>query len=259
MRRAAPLVLVVAASASLLAACAQLAALLGAGSQPAAGASEDPQAEAARRPQEEQRRAAEAAEAARREQALLAEIERLRADLSAGTGDRSALAIAFAERARQLAAAPATTDVDRAALTREAAGHLDAALQQAPSFDLLRALFALPREPEVDAACLRACSRLRPQVAPEQLIGFVGDCLQRAGGDPARLTWPGAAADLAAYDRYRAEELRRAQEAEARRIAEEQERAREQAARAALAERYVAAAVFAAGRCNFGNCARDGW
>src|SRR5690606_4784596 len=81
---------------------------------------------------------------------------------------------------------------------------------------------------------------------------FVGECLAHAGGDEAKLTWSGAQKEVAAYRRVEAEQLRRAQEEEAR-------RAKEEAAQAALAETYVVASVFAAGRCNFSNCASDGW
>lgn len=248
---------------SSLAACAQLGALFGkkpSEEQQQTAQQQQAKNEAASREQaaaEEKRRAQEAAEREQREQALLAEIERLRAEVSAGTGDRTATLLAFAAKIKETAGSEAAQAgrIDVAGLSREAAGHFDAALQKDPSLDLLRALGDLPRGPEVDAAFVRACPKLRARVQADFLVSFVGECLTRAGDDTARLKWPGVQKDLVAYRRVKEEELRRAKEEEAQRAKEEAD----QAAKAARGESYVAASVFAAGRCNFGNCAKDGW
>lgn len=265
MRRAAPVLVAL----SAVAACAQLGALFGAKPEPTpapqAASREQTarQEEAARLRQEQdaQRRAEAAAEAERREQALLADLERHRADLSAGTGDRAAAAIAFAGVVQALAGsqAAATGTIDLAVLAGEATGHLDAALQQAPSLELLRALSDLPRSAAADAAFVRACPKLRPRVPAEYVLSFVGDCLERAGGEAGRLKWAGAQKDVAAYRRREAEALRQAQEAEAERAREEARRAEAEQRARVDGESYVAAAVFAAGRCNFGDCGKDGW
>lgn len=261
MRRVAVVFLL---SCTTLAACAQFGALFGAKPQPQPETQEQAasrqQAAAAQQQQEEKRRAEAAAEVERREQALLAELEAARTELSAGTGDRQAAAIAFADKVHALegSQAAASGKVDLAVVSREAAGYLDAALQQAPNFDLLRALDQLSG-PDADVAFVRACPKLRPKVPADAVIGFVGDCLKRAGGDAAKLKWPNVQKDLVAYRRHEEEELRRAREQEALRAQEEAARAKEEATVAARGASYVAASVFAAGRCNFGNCAKDGW
>lgn len=261
MRRVAVVFLL---SCSTLVACAQFGALFGAKPQPQAETPEQAaareRASAAQRQQDEQRQQQAAAEAERREQALLAELDAARGEVSAGTGDRQAAAIAFTDKVRALAGsqAAASGKVDLAVLSREAAGYLDAAMQQAPSFELLRALDSL-QGPEADAAFVAACPKLRPKVPADAAIGFTGDCLKRAGGDAARLKWPGVQKDLVAYRKHEEAELKRAREEEARRAQEEAARAKEEAAMAARGASYVAASVFAAGRCNFGNCAKDGW
>jgi hypothetical protein len=249
-------------SMTTIAGCAQLAALFGGKSnqpqQPTA--EQQQQAKAAERKQreEDEKRAAEAAaERERQEQEQLAELERLRADLSSGAADKPDAARAFAGQVKKLdgSSVAQAGKVDIQVVSREAAGYLDAALKKQPGLDLLAALADLPRNAEVDATFVRACPVVRPRVPAEAALTFVGDCLERAGGDASRLKWPGSQKDLTAYKKFQAEELRRAQEEEARRAKEEAE----QAAQASRGAGYVAAAVFAAGRCNFGNCAKDGW
>lgn len=260
MRRLAVVLLL---SCSSLVACAQFGALFGAKPQQQPETQEQvaarERAAAAERQKEEQRQQEAAAEAERKEQALLAELDAARAGASSGTADPAA-AIAFADKVRALdgSQAAASGKVDLAVLSREAAGYVDAAMQKAPSFELLRALDSL-RGPEADAAFVRACPVLRPKVPAQAVIGFTGDCLKRAGGEAARLKWSGVQKDLVAYRKHEEAELRRAREEEARRAEEEAARAKEEAAQASRGESYVAAAVFAAGRCNFGNCAKDGW
>lgn len=260
MRPAAVLLL----SLSSLAACAQLSALFGkkpAGADPQVQqqqqAADAERAERERVAQEEQRAAAERAEREQREQAQLAELERLRGELSAGPADKPQAAIGFAGRVKDIAGAQAAAPgkLDVAALVREAAGYLDAALQREPSLELLRALGDLPRGSEVDATFVRVCPKLRPRVPDDAVVSFVDECLERAGGDAKQLKWPNVQRDLVAHKKFKEAELRRAREEEARRAKEEAE----QAAQAARGEGLVAAAVFAAGRCNFGNCAKDGW
>lgn len=249
-------------SLSSLAACAQLGALFGQKS------ANDPQAQQAqtakaqeaerkRQAEEEQRAAAEAAEREKQEQALLAELERLRGELKAGPADKPQQAIEFAGNVKEASASrlPESGKVDPQVLAREGAGYLDAAMQKEPSLALLAALGDLPRGAEVDAAFVRACPKLRPKLPNDAVVSFVADCLERAGGDASRLKWPNVQRDLTAYKKFKDEELRRAREEEARRAKEEAELAAQQA----RGEGYVAASVFAAGRCNFGNCAKDGW
>lgn len=266
--RAPPVFVVLALSS--VAACAQLSALFGkkpAEAQPQAGSQQTAKNEAAAREAaaaEEKRRAQEAAEREQREQAMIAEIERLRGEVSAGTGDVKANLLAFSAKIVEAANSDAAKagKLDVAALSREAAGKFDAALQKDPSLELLRGLGDLPRGAEVDAAFVRACPKLRPRVQADFVVSFVGECMTRAGDDPAKLKWPGVQKDLVAYRKFKDEELRKAKEEEARRAAEEARRAKEEAdeaAKAARGESYVAASVFAAGRCNFGNCAKDGW
>lgn len=247
--------------ASTLVACAQLGALFGpkkpTEEEQRAAERKQAQGEAAARERaaaDDQRRAAEAAEREKKDQELIADLERRRKDVSAGTGDNRAL-VAFVAKIREAETSDVAKKIDVLALAREAAAALDAAIQRDPNLDLLRALGDLPRAPEIDAAFVRACPKLRPRVGPEFVVSFVRECLTRAGDDASKLKWAGVQKDLAAYRRVQAEELRRAQEEEAQRAKEEAE----QAAKAASGEGYVAAAVFAAGRCNFGDCAKDGW
>lgn len=245
-------------SLSSLAACAQIGAMFG--SKPAG----DPQAqqqaaqaqEAERRRQDEEAQRA-AAEREAQEQALLADLERLRAALKAGAADKPQQALEFAGKVKEASASrlPEAGKADPQALAREAAGYLDAAMQKEPSLALLAALGDLPRGAEVDAAFVRACPKLRPKLPADVVVSFVGDCLERAGGDAGRLKWPNVQRDLTAYKKFRDEELRRAREEEARRAQEEADAAAQQA----RGEGLVAASVFAAGRCNFGDCAKDGW
>jgi hypothetical protein len=249
-------------SMTTLVGCAQFAALFsGKSNQPQQQTAEQQkQAEAAerKRREEDEKRAAEAAaERERQEQATLAELERLRGELSAGAADKPDAAKAFANQVKQLEGSQAAQSgkVDLQVVAREAAGYLDTVMKKQPTLDLLAALSELPRGPEVDATFVRACPAVRPRVPAEAALSFVGDCLERAGGDESRLKWPGSQKDLTAYRKFKAEEVRRAQEEEARRAKEEAELAAQQSRGAG----YVAAAVFAAGRCNFGNCAKDGW
>ena len=197
-------------------------------------------AENTRREAEAQRVAAAEAEA----NAALAEIEALRA--AAGNSPQDALA--FARKVQALPGTAAAAKVDLPALTREAADHLDRNIQSAPTLELFDALALLPPGPDTDPRVVRACAKARPLVPADRVGDFIGECLARANGDERALTWPSAKKDLIAY--RKAEAAQRAAEEKARKEAE---------AAAAQSMVHTAAAVFAAGRCNFGNCMKDGW
>ena len=237
----------------------------------------------ARAAEEEARVAArrEAEAAAAREEATIRELDGLRAEIRAGCEDVSkpctaevgavgAKALRFAELVVSVREGAAEREgrINVGALKLEAVGYLEQALAS-PSYALFIAMASVADTPETDAAVQRACAKVRPVVAKEAVAEFVALCLARAGGDAKQLQWPGVKADLVT--------LRAAQEAEARAEAEAT-RARAEAARAqAEADRAAAeqdklaaksaqagaaraiAAVFAAGRCNFGNCLKDGW
>lgn len=159
----------------------------------------------------------------------------------------------------------ATVEVARGALRfdqgrfDDAAGHFLAAVEIEPTYELFSLLASVPEGPVSDAAVLQACPKVRPAVGTGELTDFVAMCLDAAAGDRSRLTWKSAKADLAAYDSEmarRVEEERRRAEEEARLAAAEAQRA---AAAAAQAQLWASAAVFAAGRCRFSNCLKDGW
>ncbi len=223
------------------------------------------QAEAARAQADaaEQVAAREAAEAQLvREKQVLAEIEALRAELGAAV--TLAKAIAFAEKIVEIQTSHAERkgEVDMNQLRAEAAGYLERGLASEPSYAGFVALIQLPPAPEVDAAVRRACPAVRPLVAGEDLLTFLDVCLARAGGDPKAYKWPTLKADLVAYRKAVAE--RAAAEAEAARLAAEAEKAAAAEAEklAKEAERsglFALAGLFAAGRCEFGDCMKNGW
>jgi hypothetical protein len=148
----------------------------------------------------------------------------------------------------------ATIEVARGALrfnqgrTDEAAGHFLAAIEIEPTYELFSLLISVPKTPVSDAAVLQACPQVRAAVAAELVTDFVAVCLDAAGGDRKALKWKTAKADLKTHD---AEMERRAEE--------ERLRLEEAAVQAAQAQTYALAAVFAAGRCRFQNCLKDGW
>jgi hypothetical protein len=212
------------------------------------------QAEAERAKQEEQRKLAEAkaaeqqraaAEAkAAEDQKVIAEVEAMRTELASKPDPGRA--VVFADKVAGLKDSAAARDgkLDIAALSAEAVGHLEKAVASAPSYDLFLALQGVAVGPEGDAAVVRACGRARKSVPADAVGEFVAICLARAGGDAKQLKWPSAKADLAA--------LRKAEEAKAKADAE--------AAKAGAANAVLAiAAVFAAGRCDFGDCMKNGW
>lgn len=208
------------------------------------------QAEKARAEDEARQKAALAAsarDAAARDEARVQAIEAARAALAAGVTAEKA--VDFAGKVRLAEGTAPTRDgrLDMPALWLEAAGHLERAAGDGPSYPAFGELAAVPRAPEVDAAVLRACPRVRPAVPAEAVADFTGACLDAAGGDARKLKWASLKADLAAH--------RKAVEARARAEAEAAEAARDQA-------RTLAGALslmFAAGRCEFSDCAKNGW
>jgi len=192
----------------------------------------------------------QAAEAEAREKAIFDDIERLRKEI--------ATHLVFADNAKSFAErvtdASRTTlarsgKVDMAKLQGEAAQYLLMAIRQTPLLELFDMLAALPPGEATDRAVIGACPRVRSLVKEdEEVLEFTGTCLDSAGGDQKKLTWPNARNDVAAY------------------LKAEKERALAAAVAAAKAreaqdkiDRYVAGAVFASGRCRFSNCLKDGW
>lgn len=204
-----------------------------------------------------ERRAIQEAEKQKRAEALAAQekaifddIERLRKEIAANdkVGDRAKL---FAERVTEASRTMLARSgkIDMVRLQAEAAGYLEMELRAAPSIELFDLLAALPPSDATDQAVIAACPRVRPLITEEeQILDFTGTCLDSAGGDPKKLTWPSARRDVAAY--LQAEKDRALAAAVAAAKAREAQ---------AKVDRYVAGAVFASGRCRFGNCLKDGW
>jgi hypothetical protein len=197
---------------------------------------------------EAEAREKEAEEDTRAEE-MQAEIASLRARIADGK-DPVGDARSFAERVKEARATKAARQgkLEVPKLELEAAGYLDKAIEKAPSLELFDLLVDVAVPPEADAVVLRACPRVRPTVPADDVVSFVGECLHRAGGDAKKLKWAAASSDVARFRKAEAERVA----AEA--VAQEVERkARSKTAR------YVAAAVFASGRCKFSNCLKDGW
>jgi hypothetical protein len=128
-----------------------------------------------------------------------------------------------------------------------------------PSPPIFWALVGLPEIEGRNAAVADACPQVRPAVSEAELHDFVGVCLAASGGDRKALEWKTAKKEIKAYEaeRRRREEEQRRREEEERKRREEEERLAAEAAR--KSQRYASAAVFAAGRCEFGDCAGNGW
>ena len=243
-------------------------------------------------PDASQAREAELSEAHRR---LAAELDAMRQEIS-DAGVDSTLALRFAELAGKAydSEAVARGRIDGPVISAEALGYLSEAkeVEPAATFDLALAeggihrrlgddeaalaafvaafaaeprmeafssMVGLSRSAGADAAVVTACATIRPEISDEGLADFVGLCLERSGGDASGLTWKGADRDVVAYN------TEMARREEAARVAEEERRKEEELAAAAAAEEatkrelYQVAAVFAAGRCEFGDCAHRGW
>lgn len=198
-------------------------------------------------PMSEEEKKKRAEQQAKEDQELIDSIAAARAEVGKG-GNANAQSFAVlvikAENSR-----PARDGrLDMKALVPEAAGYLEKAIAAEPSLESFDLLVDLPGGAEVDEAVVRSCPKVRSKVQGDGVMNLTGICLKAAGGDAKKLSWPNAQKDVSAYKK-----------AEAERLAAEE---RAQAAAAAVAAeqaRYAAAAVFASGRCNFGNCLKDGW
>ena len=183
------------------------------------------------------------------EKAIFDEIDRLRHEIST-TKNVAELAKPFAEKvmeaARTTRARAENTEMPK--LHAEAASYLELAIRQRPAVELFDLLAALPPDPGTDRAVLAACPLIRPLVPDDGVLDFTGTCLDGAGGDATKLVWPNARRDVAAY----------LQEEKEKALAAAVAAEKAQVARAKV-DRYVAAAVFASGRCRFSNCLKDGW
>jgi hypothetical protein len=128
-----------------------------------------------------------------------------------------------------------------------------------PSPPIFWALVGLPEIEGRNAAVAAACPQVRPAVTDAELHDFVGVCLDASGGDRKALAWKTAKKEIKAYDveQQRREEEQRRREEEERKRREEEERLAAEAAQ--KSQRYASAAVFAAGRCEFGDCVGNGW
>lgn len=156
----------------------------------------------------------------------------------------------FAERVIEARGTKAARqgELDVPKLEMEALGYLDEAVEKAPSLELFDLLVDVAKLPEADAVILRACPRVRPKVPAADVHSFVGECLRRADDDAKQLKWQNAAGDVSRFRKAEAERV--AAEAAAREVERKAQ---------AKTTRYVAAAVFASGRCKFSNCLKDGW
>ncbi|MDC3953860.1 hypothetical protein KEG38_08390 [Polyangium jinanense] len=139
-------------------------------------------------------------------------------------------------------------EIEVAKLEFEAAGYLERAIEKAPSLESFDLLTEVAPHADADAIVLRACHRVRPKVSADDVPSFTRACLHWAHDDPKKLKWASATSDVAQFRKLEAERIA----AEA--AAQEAERKAQ-----AKTTRYVAAAVFAAGRCKFSNCLKDGW
>lgn len=161
-------------------------------------------------------------------------------------------------RAPELLVAEGRLELIRGRPERALETHVEA-LSLAPQSPNFWALVSLPNPPGHHEAIATACPTVRPNVPQAELADFVGACLTAAGGDPSALEWKTAKSDVTAYEaemKRREEERLRREEEERLRREEEERLAREAAAKS---QRYAAAAVFAAGRCEFGDCIGNGW
>ena len=223
-----------------------------------AQAEQQAQAEAAQQQAAAQARAAAEQEAAAqkaRDEAVVAELEALRAELTRAPD--GAKALAFAGKVSAAKGSPAARDgrLDLDMLQPEALGYLERAIEKQPSYELFLALDVAAGGAEGDRTVQRACPRVRPTVPAEAVSEFTATCLARFGGDRQQLKWASAKADLTA--------LRKAQEAQAqaeKAAAEAEARAAEEARTSgANGPVQAIAGVFAAGRCEFGDCMKNGW
>ena len=216
------------------------------------------QAEAARQEAEAQAKAAAEQEALAqkaRDEAVVAELAALRGELTQGPDGGKALA--FAGKVSAAKDSPAARDgrLDMDMLQPEALGYLERAIEKEPSYELFLALDVAAGGAEGDRTVQRACPRVRPTVPGDAVTAFTAICLARFGGDRQLLKWASAKADLTA--------LRKAEEAQAqaeKAAAAAEAKAAEEATKAgANGAVHAIAGVFAAGRCEFNDCMKNGW
>lgn len=139
-------------------------------------------------------------------------------------------------------------------------------IEQQPDLAVFEQLRRLPLTATTDAAVVSACPHVQSLVDEGHRHEFVEHCLARAHGQRDALSWNGVEQDLVTYEVVREQREQQAQrEAEVRaredaRLAKEQAEREEEAKKLAqMQERYAYAAVFAAGRCEFGDCVHRGW
>jgi len=135
-------------------------------------------------------------------------------------------------------------------------------LTQEPKLAVFDELRSLPATPATDTATARACGLVRSQVGEDVLFEFLDTCISRTGGGRSVLNWPQLAQDLEHYDvetKRRAQVAAREAAKAAREAAEQAKRDAEAAKKAAMQQNYAYAAVFAAGKCEFGDCIHRGW
>ncbi|MDC3979019.1 hypothetical protein [Polyangium jinanense] len=204
----------------------------------------------------ENRAAARAAEVEKEEDAEAARVEEIHKELASLrmkiTEGKNLVddATSFAEHVIELRRTKVARngEIEVAKLELEAAGYLEKAIEKTPSLESFDLLTEVAPHADADAIVLRACHRVRPKVPADDVPSFTRACLHWAHDDPKKLKWASATSDVAKFRKLEAERV--AAEAAA------QETDRKAQAKTA---RYVAAAVFAAGRCKFSNCLKDGW
>ncbi|MDI3286931.1 hypothetical protein [Polyangium sp. 15x6] len=204
----------------------------------------------------ENRTAARVAEVEKKEDAEATRVEEIQVELASLRSkitegkDLVDDARSFAEHVIELRRTKAARngEIEVAKLELEAAGYLEKAIEKAPSLESFDLLTEVAPHADANAIVLRACHRVRPKVPAADVPSFTGACLSWAHDDPKKLKWASAASDVAQLRKIEAERVA----AEA--AAEEAERKAQ-----AKTTRYVAAAEFAAGRCKFSNCLKDGW
>jgi hypothetical protein len=176
-------------------------------------------------------------ELAARQRELTERVAWLRAELGAGREVvKNAVLFARAIVDRH-ALPPPPTPQEAAAFSDESIAYLRKAMEVSLTLDEHLALISLPRSPSIDNMIVSTCGQFRALIRPQDLERLMDTCLERAGGDMSRLSWPTLPQDQAVYARAKA---RRRAEEERARIAEEQRLRRE--AEAAEAARTAAAA-----------------
>ncbi len=187
-------------------------------------AREEQEALQRRQAEEEALRRKQAEQEARRRE-IAEQLARLRVELQAER-DVAKNALSFAHLVVELQAQSAPPFPGVAALADESAAYLVKSIQSARSLDAHAALFALLRTPAVDAAFASTCGRVRPLIQEANIEAFMDLCIERAGADAGKLSWPGIAGDREHHRRVKAQRFAEAERA--RVAAEESARAAEE-------------------------------